>query len=94
MNMAKATTKKAPKGKVVEAAMSAGATGGQGMRLDPKAIEDAMGQAVLDALADGVTDNDEILKRKMEARDKVKAEFRAAEARHNAAIQAEAVKKA
>lgn len=37
-------------------------------------IEKAMGEAVLEAYADGITDDEQILVRKFAARDKVRAE--------------------
>lgn len=89
----KAAAKKVPAGKVVEATMSAGG-GGRigGLMLDPRAIEQAMGAAVTKALAKGITDPDEILKLKLAAREGVKAEFRKAEAKALAAVEAKAKK--
>jgi hypothetical protein len=78
--MAKETGKAV--GKVVAASMSAGSTATIGSGLGSSAIEDAMSQATLDALANGITDPDKILKLKMAARERVKREH------------AEAVKKA
>ncbi len=100
--MAKAATKSAakrapakkPAGKVVEAAMSGGGGGAIGGMLDPRAIEAAMGEAVTKAYADGITDDAKILKLKLAARDKVKADFRADEAKRLKAAQAEATRKA
>jgi len=70
-----------PKGKIAAASMSAGSGGSMGPGLSGKAIEEAMSAATLKALADGVTDPDEILKLKLAAREKVKADHRAAVAR-------------
>lgn len=67
-----------PKGKVVAASMAAGGSGGIGHALGSKAIEQAMSEANLKALADGVTDPAEILKLKLAARERVKAEARKA----------------
>ena len=62
------------KGKVVAAAMSAGGGGGiAGSEASAKKIEAAMSEAILKALADGITDPDEILKLKLAAREKIKA---------------------
>jgi len=94
--MAKPATKRAPaKTRVVEASMAAGGGThiGSGLLLDPRAIERAMGKATEAALAKGITDPDKILKAKLAARDQVKAEFRQAEAKHLAKIQASAEKK-
>jgi hypothetical protein len=66
------------KGKIVAASMAGGARGGIGAGISGKAIEDAMNQATLDALAEGIVDPDEILKLKLAARERVKAEARAA----------------
>jgi hypothetical protein len=65
------------KGKIAAASMAAGAGGSIGAGLSGKAIEAAMNQATLDALAKGITDSDEILKLKLAAREKVKADHRA-----------------
>lgn len=95
--MAKAATKKqAPaKAKVVEAALSAGAGGGQNvLRLDPRAIEQAMSAAVAKAHKAGVTDPDKIRKAMLDARESAKAEHKKAEKAAIAAIQAEAEKPA
>jgi hypothetical protein len=40
-------------------------------------IDGAMSQATLDAMEEGISDSDEILKRKLAARDQVKAEMAA-----------------
>lgn len=69
------------KGRVVAAAMSAGSGGGIGGGLTGKMIEDAMGQAHLDALKKGVIDDAKILKLKLAARDNLVAAHRAAEAK-------------
>lgn len=69
------------KGKVVEASMSTAGGGKLGGGLSGKAIEEAMNQAVVDALAEGIVDPKEILKLKLAAREKVKADHRAAVAR-------------
>lgn len=66
------------KGKIVAASMAGGAGARIGAGLSGKAIEDAMNQATLDALAEGIVDPDEILKLKLAARERVKAEARAA----------------
>lgn len=66
------------KGKIAAAAMSTSGGGKLGPGLSGKAIEEAMSAATLKALADGVTDSAEILKLKLAARDKVKADHRAA----------------
>lgn len=66
-------------GKIVAASMSAGSAGAIGSALTGKAIEDAMSQATLDALADGVTDSAKILKLKLAARDRLVEEHRKAE---------------
>lgn len=78
------------KGKIVAASMSAGSGSklGAGPTLSGKAIEEAMSAATLKALADGVTDPDEILKLKLAAREKVKADHRAAVARAEKAAKA------
>lgn len=89
--MAKPATKQ-PKGKVVAAAMAAGGGGTIG-RMDPRAIEAAMGEATEKALAKGITDPAEIIKLKLAAREKVKAEHKAAEKKALAAAQVEATKK-
>lgn len=67
---------------IAAAAMAGGAgssIGGRG--LSGKAIEEAMNQATLDALAKGIVDPDKILKLKLAAREKVKADHRKAAAR-------------
>lgn len=83
-----------PKGKVVAASLTAGGANhlGSPLQLDSRAIERAMGEAHEQALADGVTDDQEILKLKLAARDRVKAEFKKAEVAEIARIQAEAEK--
>jgi hypothetical protein len=96
--MAKGATKRAraQKGKIAAAAMVAGAggaTGTQLVRLDPRAIEQAMAKASEDALAAGITDSDKIRKLMLAAREAVKAEYREAEAKALEAAQAEATKK-
>lgn len=68
------------KGKIAAASMSAGSGASLGSGLTGKAIEDAMSQATLDALADGVTDPAEILKLKLAARDRLVEEHRKANA--------------
>lgn len=68
------------KGKIAAASMAAGAGGRIGTGLSGKAIEAAMNQATLDALAKGIVDPDEILKLKLAARERVKAEARKAAA--------------
>ena len=81
---------KKSKGTVVAASMSGGAGGSIGVGLSSKAIEQAMSEAALKALADGVTDNDEIKKLKLAAREKVKADYRkAAEEAAKAASRSE-----
>jgi hypothetical protein len=93
--MAKGATKRAraQKGKIAAAAMVAGAGGAIGVRLDPRAIEQAMAKASEDALAAGITDSDKIRKLMLEAREAVKAEYREAEAKALEKAQAEATKK-
>jgi hypothetical protein len=66
------------KGRIAAASMSAGATGAIGSSMSAADIERAMSRAVLDAHAEGVTDDAEILKLKLAARERVKAEHRAA----------------
>lgn len=68
------------KGTIVEAAMAAGSGShvGGGPALRGRDIEEAMSAATLKALKDGVTDPDKILKLKLAAREKVKADHRAA----------------
>lgn len=75
--MVKDTTK--PAGKIAAASLSAGSSArlGPGF-LSGKAIENAMGQAAVDALANGITDADEILKLKLAAREQVKKEHASA----------------
>lgn len=99
--MAKAATRKPAArkakpaaGRVVEAALSAGAGGriGGPVPLDPRAIEQAMADATAKALKSGVTDAGEILKLKLAARERVKADHRKAEKAEIARIQAEATK--
>lgn len=70
----------AKKPKIVAATMAAGGAGGVGRALSSKAIEDAMSAATLKAMESGITDPEKILKLKLAARQKVKAEHRAAEA--------------
>lgn len=62
--------------KVVAAAMSAGGAGSVGASLSSKAIEQAMSEAVLKAMADGITDPQKILKLKLAARERVKRDAR------------------
>jgi len=81
-----------PKGKVVAASMAAGSSARIGAGLSGKAIEEAMNQATLDALEKGIVDPDEILKLKLAAREKVKADHRAAVARAEKAAKAAAKK--
>jgi hypothetical protein len=76
----KATKANKPKGRIAAASMSGGSRGSIGPGLSSSVIEQAMGQAVLDALAAGITDHDEILKLKLAARERVKAEAKAAAA--------------
>lgn len=66
------------KDRVAAATMSAGAAGKVGGGLSGKAIEQAMGEATVKALAEGITDPAEILKLKLAARERVKAEHRSA----------------
>ncbi len=87
-----APAKKQPAGKVVEAVMTAGGGGGIGGLLDPRAIEQAMGQAHLGALKKGITDPDKHRELMLAAREKVKTDFRASEKKRLAAVQAEAEK--
>ena len=58
---------------IVEAVGSASAEGGMGKSDFSRQIEEAMSQAVLQALADGVSmeNTEEILRRKQEARQRV-----------------------
>ena len=62
--------------KVVEAVGTATAGPAQGGVSLSKRLEDAMVQATLDAAKDGVTDPDEVRRRKLEARDRAKEEWR------------------
>lgn len=78
------------KGKIAAASMSAGSSAKIGAGLSGKAIEEAMAAATMEALADGITDSDEILKLKLAARERVKDNHRAAVARaERAAAEAE-----
>lgn len=71
--------KEKPKGKIAAASLAAGSSASFGPgALSGKVIEAAMGQAAVDALANGITDNDEILKLKLAARERVKQEHSAA----------------
>jgi hypothetical protein len=71
--MAKKAVKAKQEGTVVEASMSAGQSGAIGGGITANAIEQAMHLATMNALADGITDPAEILKLKLEARERVKA---------------------
>lgn len=79
--MARKPTNKKParKGRVAAASLSAGSAAriGAGV-ITSNAIEQAMHLATMDALANGITDPKEILKLKLEARERVKAEARKA----------------
>lgn len=55
------------------AAAAGHATGGRAEDGRGKAVEAAMSKAVEDALAEGITDPDEIRRRKLAARDEVRA---------------------
>lgn len=76
-------------GKIAAASMSTSAGGKLGAGLSGKAIEEAMSAATLKALADGITDPLEIREIKLAAREKVKADHRAAIARAEKAAKAE-----
>lgn len=84
-----------PKGTVVEAAVSAGASGSQhkGAGLGAR-IEAAQAQAIHGAYAAAITDPAEHLKLKLAAREQVKAEFKAEQETAAAAAQKEAEKAA
>jgi hypothetical protein len=69
------------KGIIAAAAMSTSAGGKLGPGLSGKSIEEAMNEATLQALKDGITDPAKILKLKLAAREKVKADHKAALAR-------------
>lgn len=84
--------RKATATRIAEASLTAGAGGSLG-RLDPRAIERAMGEAAEKALADGIIDPAEILQLKLAARERVKQGHRAAVERE-AAAQAKADKAA
>lgn len=89
--MAKAAKTKAKpqqEGTVVEAAMSAGSAAHLSRGLSGKAIEEAMSKAVLDAMADGVTDSAKLLKLKLAARDKLKKDFAAEQKKRAKAARA------
>lgn len=66
----------------------------EGVRSLGAEIEAAMSKATMDAMKAGVTDDDEIRELKLKARDKVKKEFAAVEAKATAASKAEAKKQA
>lgn len=87
---------KKQEGTIVEASMSAGASArlGGGLALRGKDFEDAMSQAVEDALAAGITDSEEILALKLAARDRVKKEHAAAVAARARREEARAAEKA
>lgn len=76
----KQDTKSAAKPKIAAAAMTSGATGAIGAGITGSAIEKAMHDATMEALASGVTDPVEILRLKLAARERVKAEARVAAA--------------
>lgn len=83
---------KKPKTVIAAASMAGGSSGGVAGGISGKAIEQAMADATLAALAKGITDPDKILELKLAAREKVKADHRkavaAAEARAKKAAKA------
>lgn len=87
--MAKDKSKAPVEGTVVEAAMSSSGGGIRG-GVNAKAIEQAMSDAVTQAYAKGITDQDEILKLKLAAREKVKGDARKDAARAAKAEKARA----
>jgi hypothetical protein len=64
-------------GKVVETSGTAAGTLARDRRPLAELVEAAMGEAALAALAAGITDQDEVLRLKMAARERVKADNRA-----------------
>lgn len=74
--------------KVVEAAMSSGGGAGIGTAVNGRLIEQAMSDAVTKAYKDGITDSDKILKLKLAARERVKDDFRKAQAKAAKAAKA------
>lgn len=70
---------KAKKGRVVEAAMSAGAGAAIGGATLAHDIEAAMSAATMKALEDGITDPAKIIKLKLAARDQVVKDAKAAQ---------------
>jgi hypothetical protein len=73
--------KAAKKPKIAAAAMTTSSSGGLGSRGLGQAIEAAMAQAVNDCFKKGVTDDDSVREAKLAARERVKQEFAAAEAK-------------
>jgi hypothetical protein len=70
------TVEPAVESRIVEAT---GTAGGGSMGLKAKDIEAAMNKAIEDATAEGITDPEKIRERMLEARRRVKEEFRAAQ---------------
>lgn len=79
------------KPRIVEAVLTAAGRGDQGTKSSmAKVIENAMAQAVRDAIAEGVSldNSDELRRRQLAARDKVREGYRKAEAKAAAEVEA------
>jgi hypothetical protein len=78
--------------RIAAASVSTSSAGGMTRRGLGAAIEAAMAQAVTDCFKKGITDDDSVREAKLEARERVKREFAAAEAKAAKAAATEAKK--